>query len=98
MHICIVVDFSPDSAVIASKQIELENAYNETARLSASRREKLQVVITYFTYLPTYVCMKGHWYILTYIRTSSSYDIANVTKHNDYSDVQPQSLHKHMHR
>ena len=41
-EICIV-DFSPDSVVIADKQTELDNAYNETAMLSVSRREKLQV-------------------------------------------------------
>ena len=41
------LDFSPDSAVIASKQTELDNAYNETAMLSASRKEKLQVRLRY---------------------------------------------------
>ena len=44
-HVCcyLLLDFSPDSVVIAGKQAELENAYNETGMLSASRREKLQV-------------------------------------------------------
>jgi len=41
------LDFSPDSAVIATRQAELENAYRETAALSDERRDKLQVCILY---------------------------------------------------
>ena len=43
MYCSLLLDFSPDLVIIAGKQAELENAYNETGMLSARRRDKLQV-------------------------------------------------------